>query len=127
MILLKGENITMNQKEMEAQIISQYQRDEHMMILVFAQWCVNHDLNPEEVYKRAYPQQGSNDALHQAIELTVPKEEAGEISDETLLGVLSLFGNEDLAFVVNEEMMERKKKRKINRLHTKGDGAFDSI
>lgn len=102
----------MNQKEMEAQIISQYQRDEHMMILVFAQWCVNHDLNPEEVYKRAYPQQESNEALRQAIELTVPKEEAGEISDETLLGVLSLFGNEDLAFIVNEEMMERKKSKK---------------
>lgn len=98
----------MNQKNIENQMIANFQRDEKMMILVFAQWCVNHDLDPEELYLRAYPEQTSNQALKEAIELTVPKEEAGEVRDETLLGVLSLFGNEDLAFVVTEEISKRK-------------------
>ncbi|WP_077213487.1 hypothetical protein [Bacillus dakarensis] len=98
----------MNPKNMEEKIIENYQKDEKMMILVFAQWCVNHDLDPEELYLRAYPNQASNPALREALELTVPKEEAGEIAHQTLLGVLSLFGNDDLAFVVNEEINKRK-------------------
>ena len=102
----------MNPKEMEEQIIANYQRDEHMIILVFAQWCINHDLDPVALYKRAYPDQLDNPALVQAIELTVPKEEAGDISNETLLGVLSLFGNEDLAFLVTEEIQKKVKSKK---------------
>lgn len=94
----------MDEKEMENRIISNYQRDEQMMTLVFAQWCVNHSLDPAELYRRAYPDQSNNPALQQAIDLTVPKEESEEISNETLLGVLSLFGNDDLAFVVSEEI-----------------------
>jgi hypothetical protein len=102
----------MNQKNVEEQIIANYQKDENMMILVFAQWCINHDLDPEELYVRAYPTQASNQALKDATNLTVPKDEAGEISDQTLLGVLSLFGNEDLAFVVNEEMQKLNKRKR---------------
>jgi hypothetical protein len=98
----------MNSKELEEKIIQHYQGEEKMMILVFAQWCLNHDLDPEEIYLRAYPNQSSNPAIKEAIELTVPKEEAGEIADQTLLGVLSLFGNDDLAFVVTEEIQKRK-------------------
>lgn len=97
----------MNRKEMEAQIIKNYEQDEQMMILVFAQWCVNRDLDPEELYRRAYPRQTANPALAQALELTVPKDEAGDIPDETVLGVLSMFGNDDLAFVVSEAIAER--------------------
>ncbi|MFD0049450.1 hypothetical protein ACFVHQ_08990 [Actinomycetes bacterium NPDC127524] len=99
----------MNQKELEEKIIENYQGQEKMMILVFAQWCINHDLEPEEIYLRAYPNQSANPALREAIELTVPKDEAGEVSDETILGVLSLFGNDDLVFVVTEEIKKRKK------------------
>ncbi|MDR6123245.1 hypothetical protein QFZ87_002842 [Bacillus sp. SLBN-46] len=98
----------MNQKEVEEKIIDNYRGEEKMMILVFAQWCINHNLNPEELYIRAYPNQATNPALREALELTVPKEEAGEVPDETLLGVLSLFGNDDLAFVVTEEIKNRK-------------------
>jgi len=98
----------MNPKELEEKIIQHYQGEEKMMILIFAQWCVNHDLDPEELYLRAYPNQSSNPSLREAIELTVPKVEAGEIADQTLLGVLSLFGNDDLAFVVTEEIQKRK-------------------
>ncbi|WP_068776842.1 hypothetical protein [Paenibacillus sp. FJAT-26967] len=97
----------MNSKEMEQQIIENYQRDERMMILIFAQWCINHGLDPAELYMRAYPQQSGNTELQQALELTVPKEEAGDIPDDTLLGVLSMFGNEDLAFIVTEEIGRR--------------------
>lgn len=94
----------MNRKETEELIIQNYQRDEQVMILVFAQWCVNHELDPVELYKRAYPQQDANVALRQAIELTVSRDESDYIASETLLNVLSLFGNEDLAFIVTEEI-----------------------
>jgi hypothetical protein len=106
---IKGE-IRLNSKEMEKQIIQNYQRDEQMMILVFAQWCINRNLSPAEVYLRAYPDQANNYALQQAIDLTVPKEESEEIADTTLLNVLSLFGNEDLALIVTEEINKNKKK-----------------
>jgi hypothetical protein len=100
----------MMSNELEKKIISQYQRDEGMMILVFAQWCINSGLDPQELYKRAYPNQASNPTLLQMTELTVPKEEAGEITDQTLLNVLSLFGNEELAFIVNQEIEQRTDK-----------------
>lgn len=101
----------MNRKETEEQMIQAYQRDEGMMILVFAQWCVNNELDARELYRRAYPTQGDNPLLAQMLDNTVSKEEAEEIPDTTLLGVLSLFGNDDLAFVVSEEM-ERLKNHK---------------
>jgi hypothetical protein len=97
----------MNQKDLQDKIIENYQGEEKMMILVFAQWCVNHNLDPEELYLRAYPHQSANHSLREAIDLTVPKEEAGDVPNETLLGVLSLFGNDDLAFVVTEEIKKR--------------------
>lgn len=102
----------MNRKEMENQVIQAYQRDEGMMILVFAQWCVNHGLDARDLYHRAYPNQGDNPLLAQMLENTVPKEEAEEIPNATLLGVLSLFGNDDLAFVVSEEIERLQKQQK---------------
>ena len=97
-------------KELEQKMIGQYQRDEGMMILVFAQWCTNHGLDPQALYKKAYPNQANNPTLLQMTELTVPKEEAGEIADQTLLNVLSLFGNEELAFIVTQEIEQRTNK-----------------
>ncbi|KGA96552.1 hypothetical protein BALCAV_0215565 [Alkalihalobacillus alcalophilus ATCC 27647 = CGMCC 1.3604] len=97
-------------ENIEEQIIKQYQQDEKMMVLVFSQWCINHDLDPFEIYQKAYPSQQKNSMLVETQELTVSKEEAGEIANETLLGVLSLFGNEQLAFVVSEEMEKLKHK-----------------
>ena len=99
----------MDQKKLQDKIIENYQSEEKIMILIFAQWCINHDLVPEEVYLRAYPDQEANQTLKEALELTVPKEEAGEVKDQTLLEVLSLFGNDDLAFIVTKEMNKRKK------------------
>ncbi|ACT01937.1 hypothetical protein [Paenibacillus sp. JDR-2] len=102
----------MNSKEMEQIIIERYKQDEDTMILVFAQWCVNHGLDAVELYSRAYPQQGGNPRLLEAIPLTAPKEEAGDIDDATVLQVLSLFGNEELAFVVSEEIDRRPRKNR---------------
>lgn len=79
-----------NRKLVEEQIIESYKREEEMMILVFAQWCVNNGLDPHALYLQAYPQQEGNEALRQALALTVSAEEAGDISDDTVLGVLSL-------------------------------------
>ncbi len=89
--------------QLEKHIIESYKKDETMMILVFAQWCVNHDLDPDAVYQKAYPTQESNATLKETMALTVPKEEAGDIPFDTLLNVLSLFGNEDLAWIVTQE------------------------
>jgi len=93
---------------MEQKIIQNFKQDEQMMILVFAQWCINHDIDPMELYSKAYPDQVSNPLLKQTMDLTVPKEEAEEIADTTLLNVLSYFGNDDLASVVIEEIKKRK-------------------
>lgn len=99
----------MDNKELEKKIVENYQQDENMMILVFAQWCVNNDLDPKELYEAAYPSQGKNAALIQVLELIVPKEESDEIPDQTVLQVLQLFGNDDLAFVVSEKIEQKRK------------------
>nr|WP_229714106.1 hypothetical protein [Saccharibacillus endophyticus] len=83
-----------------------------MMILVYAQWCINNDLDPVELYSRAYPEQQANERLARGLELTVSKEEAGDITNDTLLGVLTMFGNEDLGMVVAEEIEQIKKKKR---------------
>ncbi|GGA84521.1 hypothetical protein [Ornithinibacillus halotolerans] len=92
----------MNRKEIEEQIIKNYQNDEKMMILIFAQWCVNNDLDPKELYKTAYPNQEKNVVLEEALQLTVPKKESDVITDGTVLNVLQLFGNDELAFVIQQ-------------------------
>ncbi|NGZ74138.1 hypothetical protein GYN08_02335 [Saccharibacillus sp. VR-M41] len=94
-------------------MVEVYRQEEDMMILVYAQWCVNNDLDPVELYAKAYPEQVANDRLARGLELTVPKEEAGDITDDTLLGVLTMFGNDDLGMVVSEaiEIRERNKRR----------------
>ncbi|TLS52874.1 hypothetical protein FE782_05730 [Paenibacillus antri] len=98
----------MNRKDLEDQIIENYRKDERMMILAFAQWSINRGLDPQELYERAYPGQKHNPELLAALELTVPKEEAGDVADETVLNMLSVFGNDDLAFVVSEAIRSRK-------------------
>src|SRR5699024_11414645 len=88
-----------NKKEIENKVIESYKNDEKMMILVYAQWCINNDFDPKSMYARAYPDQIKNDALREALELTVTKEESEHIPDETVLQVLQVFGNDDLAFI----------------------------
>lgn len=101
----------MKRSERDQYIIDQYQNDEEMMILIFAQWCVNHNLDALTLYKQAYPNQPENKALREALEKTVPKEESEEISTEVVQQVMQLFGNDDLAFVVQEAVEEMRKRK----------------
>ncbi|WP_411347416.1 hypothetical protein [Paenibacillus sp. WLX2291] len=109
-------------KRREEQIVESYRRDEDMMILVFTQWCVNNDFDARELYGSAYPDQIDNPRLEQGIRLTVSKEEAGEIENDTLLGVLAMYGNDDLAFAVSEALDER---RAMKRRQTENDEQVD--
>lgn len=101
----------LDKKDREQRVIENYQNDERMMILVYAQWCINHNLDPKELYIKAYPNQIKSDALTDALALTVSKHESGDIDDQTVLNVLQLFGNDDLAFIVQGEIEKRENKR----------------
>jgi len=93
----------------DKQVIENYQNDEEMMILLYAQWCINHDLDPVELYVKAYPNQPKNDVLLKMLESTVAKEQSEMIPDQMIISVLQTFGNDDLAFVVHEEKEKLKK------------------
>ncbi|MFG6148608.1 hypothetical protein [Halobacillus sp. B23F22_1] len=92
----------MERNEMEERVIRKYRQDEDMMILIFAQWCVNNNLDPVNVYEEAYPGQRKNEKLNEAIENTALKNESEHISNEALLEILALFDNDTLAFKVAE-------------------------
>jgi len=92
----------MKRSERDQFIIDQYKNDEKMMVLIFTQWCVNHGLDPYVVYEEAYPHERKNNAITEALEQTVSKKESEEISVEIVQHVLQLFGNDDLAFVVQQ-------------------------
>jgi hypothetical protein len=101
----------MNEKEEIEKTVKQlYERDTSAMILVFAQWCANHELDARTLYQQAYPHQNIPASLEQMMAITVPKDEAGEIPTETLLSVLMAFDNESLAEVVQlcHEKLGRK-------------------
>jgi hypothetical protein len=100
----------MNKSEREKKVIENYQSDEKIMILIFAQWCINHDLNARQLYEETYPEQMKNQELIDAMEQTVPKEEADVIDDGVVLQVLQLFGNDDLAFMVQNMIEKREAK-----------------
>lgn len=90
-------------KNIDEQIIQKYREDETLMIRLFVQWCANHQLDPQLLYKKAYPHQQANEALYAVIESDDGFEELF-IDNETMLDVLQMFGNEDLAFVVSDEI-----------------------
>lgn len=86
---------------MKNKVIEQYEADENMMIQIYVQWCINHDINPLELYNRAYPNQASNNVILELMETT--EKNSTIIDTDTVLYVLQLFGNDDLAYVVSEE------------------------
>lgn len=86
---------------MKNKVIEQYEADENMMIQIYVQWCINHDINPLELYNRAYPNQASNNVILELMETT--EKNSTIIDTGTVLYVLQLFGNDDLAYVVSEE------------------------
>ena len=89
-------------------IIKKYQQDEATMIQLFVTWSLQNDLDPVQLYEKAYPAQSKNEALIRAVEESDPSD--FEISNETLLDVLQLFGNDDLDFVASEEMEKLDRK-----------------
>jgi hypothetical protein len=96
-------------RNIDEQIIQQYKEDETLMIRLFVQWCSNHQLDPNILYKKAYPDQTANAALQEIIENDDGFDEL-TIDNETMLDVLQLFGNEDLAFVVADEIERLSRK-----------------
>ena len=92
-------------------IIKKYQQDEATMIQLFVTWSLQNDLDPVQLYEKAYPAQSKNEALIRAVEEVEESDPSEfEISNETLLDVLQLFGNDDLAFVASEEIEKLDRK-----------------
>ena len=85
---------------MKNQVIEQYEADENIMIQIYVQWCLNHDIDPLELYRKAYPEQPTNGTILELIKIT--EKDATDVDTETVLHVLQLFGNDDLAFFVSE-------------------------
>ncbi|WP_252502544.1 hypothetical protein [Sporosarcina sp. Marseille-Q4943] len=96
-------------RNIDEQIIQKYKEDETLMIRLFVQWCSNNELDPIALYKKAYPYQLENAALQEVIESDEGIDEL-YIDNETMLDVLQLFGNEDLAFVVADEIERLSRK-----------------
>ncbi|MFS0749045.1 hypothetical protein [Oceanobacillus sp. 1P07AA] len=90
-------------------VIRQYQEDEKRMVLIFAQWCVNHQLDPFTVYGEAYPTQMNNYILKEVIDWTVNASESDTIDTELVIQILQAYGNDDLAMVVSEKSQEMKR------------------
>jgi len=110
---MKVKEMKSKQKQMEKYIIEQYQKDEKTMVLIFAQWCINNNLDPVVLYKEAYPTQLENHLLKEVIDETVSKEESEYISHEIVLQVLQYFGNDDLAFVVQNTVEKNKNNSRV--------------
>ncbi|TQS76466.1 hypothetical protein DX933_01080 [Ornithinibacillus gellani] len=99
----------MDNQERNEQVIKNYQKDEQMMIQIYVYWCFQNKVDPEMLYEKAYPGQQQNKALLEALEDVDPKEELEVIPTASVLHVLQLFGNDDLAFEV-QQISERLKK-----------------
>lgn len=97
-------------KSIDEQIIQKYQQDEQLMIRLFVQWCSNNELNPHALYSMAYPEQTVNETMKKIIE-EAKFEEVIEIDNAMMLDVLQLFGNDDLAFIVINEIERISKKQ----------------
>lgn len=88
-------------------VIEQYQEKERLMIIIFTQWCIDHDFDPIDIYAKAYPEQGENAVLLDVLEEPFEREKPSSISIDILFEVLQLYGNEDLAIVIQEELENR--------------------
>lgn len=89
-----------SEEKLKDKIIQQYQEDENIMIRLFTQWCVNHAIDALTLYKKAYPYQGENGLLIRFLEET--EKDFLQVDTVTVLHLLQLYGNEDLAFEVSQ-------------------------
>lgn len=95
-------------KTMDEQVIENYQKDERMMVLIFAQWCVNNEVDAKELYKRAYPEQPNNALLNEAFKEATEAGKTDQVDDVTIFSVLEIFGNSDLAFEIQAVVDKRQ-------------------
>ncbi|MBU5594709.1 hypothetical protein KQI76_05995 [Amphibacillus sp. MSJ-3] len=100
----------MDQKEREQFLIEQYQAGEDQMILLFTQWCFNHDLDAIALYQEAYPNQLVSTKLLEINNKYPELKETAQIDTSLLLEVLQLYENYDLAFVVSNYADQLKRK-----------------
>src|SRR5690625_7754778 len=87
----------------DKRIINNYKEQEKMMILIYAQWCVNNGIDPIELYHEAYPEQQTNDVLEEAVRRTVSKEESDSISGDVLYQELVTYGSDGIAYLVEQK------------------------
>lgn len=89
----------MDAKQLQEFIIKKYQDEERTMVHLFIEWCREHEQNPQTVYQIAYPEQGENPIIKELVE-ELSEHEPLHIPTQSLLEVLQLFGNDELAFVI---------------------------
>lgn len=94
----------MERNKLDEQIIKNYKEQEKMMILIYAQWCINNSLDPVNLYQEAYPNQVKNDLLVDVLKDTVRKEESEPIHHEIVVQMLQAFGNDDLAYHIQKRI-----------------------
>lgn len=91
----------MDPKQLQEFIIKKYQDEERTMVHLFIEWCREHKHDPHTVYQLAYPDQPEN-AIVTELMKELSEQAPIHIPDHTLLEVLQLFGNDELAFVITE-------------------------
>ncbi|MBB4824355.1 hypothetical protein HNO89_001577 [Sporosarcina luteola] len=98
----------MDRQTIQKKIIELYQDDEMVMIRLFIHWCQKNGLDPLILYSKAYPEQNGNKVLNQ---LLASEDDHDDliVGNETILDLLQLFGNDDLAFVVAGEIEKLQK------------------
>src|SRR5699024_3430505 len=97
----------------DERVIENYRKDEQMMILIFAQRCVNNEGDANELYKRAYPEQASNQLVANIFKQTLEDENSDKVDDTTVMSVLEIFCNSDLAFEVQGVIDKRKQEKNL--------------
>lgn len=102
---------TIDRKERDQYIIEHYQAGEKGMILLFAQWCLNHQLDPYVLYEQAYPNQAGLTLLGEIMAHTVDPKEADPIETALLIDALQAYGNDALVFVIMEYLNRDEKNK----------------
>src|SRR5690625_6855763 len=88
-------------KTVDERVIENYQKDKQMMILIFAQWCVKNEVDANALYKRAYPEQASNQLLANIFKETLEAGKSDQVDDTTVFSVLGRIGIHDVEFEVD--------------------------
>ncbi len=97
----------MNPKQLQEFIIQKYQDEERTMVHFFIEWCREHQHNSHEVYQLAYPNQPENPIISE-LSAELNEQAPLHIPTDTLLEVLQVFGNDELAFVISELIAQAK-------------------